>query len=93
MVKLSGKFVPIEEHQPFENGKGTGKMQQHLPHLHNESTGQHVYAITGIRGGGETEVGELQVPGLPPNMGPTGNVVLLRKAQPTFEERARLRCR
>ena len=47
MVKLKGKFVPIEHDEPFAEWKGTGKMKQRLPHFRKVCTSEHMCTVTG----------------------------------------------
>ena len=60
-MKFKGKWVSIEQDEPFEEQAGTGRMKQHLPYFRNLSTGQKMCAIFGTSWSGSGEAGGLPV--------------------------------
>ena len=94
MVKFQGKFVPIEQDEPFEGRRGTGKMKQNLTHFRSVSTGDKMCVVRRKIWYGEFETGGLpaHVPsafaGLPRGASPSKKMPLvtmpplLKKAPP-----------
>ena len=69
-VNFKGRFVPLEQGEPFEEEKGIGKMNQHLSHFLSVSTGEMMFAVTGHKWRGEFAVGGLPVGTPPPKVRP-----------------------